>query len=170
MIFDSKGCGLGPIGITALGFNRGKYEWSNDNTEEIQRGWILADETLPGLAKKIGIDDTMLVRTVDRYNRYCELWEDHDHQRPKDTLTPIGPGPYYSIELTPCLLNTQGGPRRNQQDQVLYPDCKPIPRLYSAGELGSIFGLLYQGAGNLGECLAFGRIAGREAAQEKVLD
>ncbi|MDY6833848.1 MAG: FAD-binding protein, partial [Chloroflexota bacterium] len=35
MIFDSKGCGLGPIGITALGFNRGKYEWSNDNTEEI---------------------------------------------------------------------------------------------------------------------------------------
>lgn len=37
---------------------------------------------------------------------------------------------------------------------------------YSAGELGSVFGLLHQGAGNLGEFLAFGRIAGIEAAME----
>lgn len=28
-------------------------------------------------------------------------------------------------------------------------------------------GFLYQGAGNLGECLAFGRIAGKKAAGEK---
>jgi len=40
------------------------------------------------------------------------------------------------------------------------------PRLYSAGELGSIHSYLYQGSGNLGECMAFGRISGRNAASE----
>ena len=46
------------------------------------------------------------------------------------------------------------------------PNGTPIPRLYSAGELGSIYSYLYQGTGNIGECLAFGRIAGRNAAAE----
>ena len=61
-------------------------------------------------------------------------------------------------------LNTQGGPRRNARAQIVRPDGSPIPRLYSAGELGSIYSYLYQGTGNIGECLAFGRIAGRNAA------
>jgi hypothetical protein len=29
--------------------------------------------------------------------------------------------------------------------------------------MGSIFGYLYQGTGNIGECFAFGRIAANEA-------
>lgn len=170
MIFDEKGCNSGPIGITALGYNHGQYEWSNDNREEIRRSWIISDETLAGLAKKIRIDGDAIEKTASRYNQHCELGEDKDYLRPNTTLVPLGPGPYYSMQLTPCLLNTQGGPRRNHKAQVLYPDCCPIPRLYSAGELGSIFGMLYQGAGNLGECLAFGRIAGREAAQEELME
>jgi 3-oxosteroid 1-dehydrogenase len=44
---------------------------------------------------------------------------------------------------------------------------KPIPRLYSAGELGSIFSYHYQEAGNIGECLAFGRIAAEHAVAEE---
>jgi 3-oxosteroid 1-dehydrogenase len=43
----------------------------------------------------------------------------------------------------------------------------PIRRLYSAGELGSIWGVIYPGAGNVSECLAFGRVAGRNAAAEE---
>jgi predicted oxidoreductase len=50
---------------------------------------------------------------------------------------------------------------------VLDTDGKPIPRLYAAGELGSIWGYLYQGACNIGEALVFGRIAGKNAAAEK---
>lgn len=40
----------------------------------------------------------------------------------------------------------------------------PIPGLFSAGELGSIWGSLYPGAGNVTEAVVFGRIAGRSAA------
>ena len=32
-------------------------------------------------------------------------------------------------------------------------DNKPIPHLYSAGELGSYYVDLYQGAGNMSECI-----------------
>ncbi len=81
-------------------------------------------------------------------------------------LAPIAEGPFYAVELSPSMLNTQGGPRRNEKAQIVRPDGSPIPRLYSAGELGSIYSYLYQGTGNIGECLAFGRISGRNAAAE----
>ena len=68
------------------------------------------------------------------------------------------------------MLNTQGGPRRNEKGQIVRPNGTPIPRLYSAGELGSIYSYLYQGTGNIGECLAFGRISGRNAATETPWD
>lgn len=50
--------------------------------------------------------------------------------------------------------------------QVIGVDNAPIPRLYATGELGSIFGHLYQGGSNFPEALAFGRIAGKNAARE----
>ena len=53
---------------------------------------------------------------------------------------------------------------RNENAEIVRPDGSPIKRLYSSGELGSIYSNLYQGAGNIGECLAFGRIAGRNVA------
>jgi succinate dehydrogenase/fumarate reductase flavoprotein subunit len=74
--------------------------------------------------------------------------------------------PYYAIEAKPQILNTQGGPRRNKYAQVLDTKGDAIPGLYSAGELGSVYSDCYQGGGNAGECIAFGRIAGMGAAGE----
>ena len=85
-------------------------------------------------------------------------------------LNPIVEAPFYAIEMSPCMLNTQGGPRRNEKAQIVRPGGAPIPRLYSAGELGSIYSYLYQGTGNIGECLVFGRIAGRNAVTEQSWD
>ena len=62
------------------------------------------------------------------------------------------------------MVNTQGGPRHNSLAQTLDVDGNPIPRIYSAGELGSFFGHLYQGGSNLPEALVFGMIAGEHAA------
>ena len=82
-------------------------------------------------------------------------------------MSPFKEGPYYAVQLSPTMLNTQGGPRRNEKAEILRPDGNPIPRLYSSGELGSIYSNLYQGAGNIGECLAFGRIAGRHVVAQQ---
>ena len=47
-------------------------------------------------------------------------------------------GPYYAIKLYPTLLNTQGGPKKNVNGQVMEVNNNPIPRLYAGGELGSM--------------------------------
>lgn len=142
-----------------------RYDWSDDNTAELERGWITRAETVRALAKAVGLDPCGLEGTIERWNQHCAAGHDPDHGRTK-MLAPFTEGPFYAIELSPSMLNTQGGPRRNEKGQIVRPDGSPIPRLYSSGELGSIYSYLYQGTGNIGECLAFGRISGRNAAGE----
>ena len=68
-------------------------------------------------------------------------------------------------KLYPGGINTLGGPRRNAYGQVLNPYREPIPRLFSAGEMGSICGNVYGIGGlNCGEMMASGRLAGRSVA------
>ncbi|MFC1535015.1 FAD-binding protein [Thermodesulfobacteriota bacterium] len=143
------------------------YDWSKDNSEEIEKGWIKRADTISELAKVLGLDPPQLGNTINKYNQYCEQGKDPDFNRDPNTLDPVNEPPYYGMPLVPNFINTQGGPRRNENAQVLNSFGEPIPRLYSAGELGSIHGFLYQGGGNIGECLAFGRVAGRNAAAEK---
>ena len=143
------------------------YKWSLDNSTEIAKGWVGQGKTVRELAKRIGVDQANLEETVAKYNDFCKAGWDRDFGRSKETLEPISEGPFYSIELWPCLVNTQGGPQRDHQARVLDNAGKPIPRLYSAGELGSVWGFLYSGAGNLSEVIAFGRIAGLNAAREE---
>ncbi len=142
-----------------------RYEWSEDNRAELAQGWIHKADTIAALASSLGLDPTTLEDTVTRWNSHCAAEEDLDFGRTK-MLAPITEAPFYAVELSPSMLNTQGGPRRNEKGQIVRPDGTPIPRLYSAGELGSIYSYLYQGTGNIGECLAFGRISGRNAVAE----
>jgi hypothetical protein len=139
-----------------------RYDWSEDNVAELERGWIKKADTLAELAEVIGVSAAALEESVARWNENCAAGEDRDFGRAK-MLVPFGAGPYYAIELAPSMLNTQGGPRRNEKAEIVRPDNTPIARLYSSGELGSIYSYLYQGTGNIGECLAFGRIAARNA-------
>jgi len=142
-----------------------RYEWSEDNSAELAKGWIKSAGTVADLARGIGLDPDALTGTVKRWNADAETHEDHDFGRTL-MLAPLQKAPFYAVELSPSMLNTQGGPRRNEDARILRPDGTPIPRLYSAGELGSIYSYLYQGTGNIGECLAFGRISGRNAVAE----
>jgi predicted oxidoreductase len=50
---------------------------------------------------------------------------------------------------------------------VVNSQGKPIPRLYAAGGLGSIWGFLTLSGGGLTDAIVFGRIAGRNAAEEE---
>ena len=142
-----------------------RYDWSENNSTELAKGWIKTADSLPALASVVGLDSAALVETVSRWNRFCDAKCDADFGRSL-MLAPIVDGPFYAVELSPSMLNTQGGPRRNEKGQIVRPDRTPISRLYSSGELGSIYSYLYQGTGNIGECLAFGRISGRNAVAE----
>lgn len=169
MVFDQEMMDAGPLynkhpnrGWTAI---MECYDWSDDNSAEVAKGWIKQAGTLNELAQIIDISPEALSESVSRWNTQAEAGVDEDHGR-ELMIAPFSKGPYYAIELSPCMINTQGGPRRNEKAQIMRPDGTPIPRLYSAGELGSIYSYLYQGTGNIGECLAFGRISGRNAVAE----
>jgi succinate dehydrogenase/fumarate reductase flavoprotein subunit len=169
-IFDEDTRRAGPIatGNTMLmGRWTNFYNWSDDNLAEIEKGWIQKADTIAELSRKIGIRPENLQETVSQYNINCIGGYDPDFGRRPDHLIPIVRSPFYGIATWPCLFNTQGGPKRNAQGQILNTHGEPIKRLFSAGEIGSMWGIIYPGAGNVSECLASGRIAGRNAAAEK---
>jgi len=170
-IFDETARKSGPL--FTLGGNMGwntiieRYKWSDDNSVEIAKGWITKADTIRELAAKIGKNPDALEKTITRWNGSCAAGNDSEFGRAAGRMAPIQSPPYYALELVPTFTNTQGGPRRNRNAQVLDPYGRPIPRLYSAGELGSIWSWHYQGAGDFAECIAFGRIAGEHAAAER---
>ena len=166
VVFDEATRKAGPVANTGRGAVAGRYDWSHDNAAEVGRGWIKAGDTPAALAAVLGIDAPGLERTVEAYNRACAGGRDKALGRSPDTLRPLEHPPFYGAALWPSLFNTQGGPRRNARAQVLNAWGHPIQGLYSAGELGSMWCRNYPGAGNLTEALAFGRIAGRNAAAE----
>ena len=142
-----------------------QYDWSDSNEAELAKGWIKKADTIEDLADQINHDPAVLQDTINKWNYSCELGEDIEYER-KLMLNPLVTAPFYAVALSPTMLNTQGGPRRNTKAQIIRPDGSPIPRLYSAGELGSIYSYLYQVTGNIGECFAFGRIAARNAVAD----
>jgi succinate dehydrogenase/fumarate reductase flavoprotein subunit len=145
----------------------GLYQWSEGSTAEIEKGWVSKGDAIRDLAAKMKIDPDGLQETVTTYNRYCSGKNDPDFNRRDNSLSPLITPPYYGMELALTLINTQGGPKHNTKAQTLDQDNKPILRLYSPGEFGSFFGFLYPGGSNIPEAIAFGRIAGENAAALK---
>ena len=186
-IFDEEGRELGPLFNKTFGYpedwNGNVYQWSDDNSVEITKGWVVKADTIEELAKKIKedpdneglMDPDKLSKTVSRWNEYAPQGKDPDfHRIPRGKEAKLGilpsikASPFYAVKVWPVIVNTQGGPRHDAKCQIVDTFGKPIPRLYECGELGSIFGYKYwQGANIEIDCFAKGRIAGRNAASEK---
>jgi succinate dehydrogenase/fumarate reductase flavoprotein subunit len=166
IIFDEETRRAGRIFKSTSGYNR-HWDWSADNSVELENGWIKHGQTMPQLAEALGIPGSQLAKTADDFERGVDTGSD-SFGRPSSHVASMSSGPFYGLPLWPCLLNTQGGPRRDQHARVLDPLGDPIEGLYSAGELGSAWGVLYPGSGNVAEALIFGEIAGRNAATNEV--
>jgi hypothetical protein len=149
-------------GVGLLG--SGYYDWSPDNSVEIERGWIKSAGSIEELAGIMGISDPPAAAAeVDAYNVACRNGTPDAFGRPRDSMVPLEP-PFYGMALWPGGPNTCGGPRRNEHAEIVDPYGRAIPGLYGAGELGEAVGLLYPAdGGNLSESVAFGRIAAESA-------
>ncbi|MGV6872811.1 FAD-dependent oxidoreductase [Pseudochelatococcus sp. B33] len=171
MVFDEELRCKGPVVRLAAAAYAG-VTWGDDNLEAIEKGWVLKGETLEELARKINehpdnkglMDSKTLKQTVETYNDHCMSGHDPDFNRDPDTLGPVATPPFYAIPLYPGGPNTKGGLRADGKRRVLDWQDRPIARLYAAGEIASAFQFVYQGGGNLAECITFGRAAGRAAA------
>jgi succinate dehydrogenase/fumarate reductase flavoprotein subunit len=142
--------------------------WSQDNSAEIEKGWIIKADTVKDLAEAMAepeLPPEKLEATVNRWNEICEAGEDKDFGRSGRSLVKIATPPYYAVRYWPGGFSTCGGPRKNAGGQVMGVSGKPIGRLYAAGSLGHTMGQVYSMAGaNYCECFVWGRITGRNVA------
>jgi len=169
-----KASPLGPADITpgdpstfAIGWNlqMEKYTWSEDNSEEIDRGWIGKGESVDELALHIDVDPKILSQTIRDYNADCAAGLDSRCDRDPQTLVPLITPPYYYFSGPPLLAWTNGGPRRNEHGEVLDAFGGVIPGLYAAGTASSTYSWCKDGGFHIADALAFGRVAGRSASQ-----
>ncbi|MFC1979918.1 FAD-binding protein, partial [Chloroflexota bacterium] len=172
LIFDEAGRKRGPI-AKPLSIGEYRYDWSKDNVEEVEKGWIMKEESIGDLASRIRgtvendgrMEAEVLEAMISEWNGMIKMGKDKLHRLP-GTMMAIEVSPFYAVPVWPVISNTQGGPQHNEKQQVIDAFGEPIPHLYAAGELGSFWSHLYLLAGNLGECLSSGRVAGRHAVEE----
>ena len=123
------------------------------------------------LAAKLGISASALRQTVVDFN--AAVREDGsapDAVPPKRALaTKIDPDrPMRAFfPLTPSITMVYGGLVIDKHARILEADGTAIPNLYAAGETVNLYFHDYHGGGILSQCVVFGRIAGRNAADEK---
>ncbi len=164
LICDEEGRKMYPLGKATSNDEGIRYAWSEDNLKEVEHGILKRAKSLAELAALLELDPAALQQSVVRWNEMCSRGADEDFARPAGSMTPIKSPPYYGGPVWATLSNTQGGPVHDAQQRIIDVYGHPIPRLYSAGELGSSFGHLYLSGGNIAECFVTGRIAGRNAA------
>ena len=173
MIFDSTLMNSGALVSSAAVAYLG-IDWDKGNQHALRNGWILQGATIAELAAQIRahpdnrelMDVEALTQQVEKWNGYCDAGSDPEFNAEPKTMGVVRKPPFFAIPLYPGGPNTKGGIRANARREVLDWDDQPIPRLYTAGEISSAFQFVYQGGGNLAECIVFGRIAGMNAAAE----
>jgi succinate dehydrogenase/fumarate reductase flavoprotein subunit len=138
--------------------------------------WLLRDETIEGLARRIGVDPGALRETIDRWNAFAAEGVDRDferHRSPMDVAAPhasmgtIEQPPFYALPVYQGTLGTKGGPQTNAKGQVLNVRGDVIPGLYAAGNvMASVAGPAYYGGGApIALAMTWGYLCGINAAE-----
>jgi len=148
--------------------------WSSDNSAEIAKGWILQANDLNTLASLIAADPqnggkmtgAQLSATIAAYNTAVANKSDPLFLINMATATAINGPPFYAMKIWPQNADPGAGPRRNLKCQIVDAFQQPIPRLYSAGEMGAFWGWLTSSGSHLGECMWTGRVSGNNATAE----
>lgn len=135
---------------------------------------FIADDTLEGLAKQMGLEGeavTNFIETIEYYNAYCEAGADQQFGRDAAVLFPVNEAPFYACTFDPELGETMvtcGGIITDGEQNALDENFEPIPGLYVSGnDCGRRFGYEYitpiPGV-SLGFAITLGRECGKSVA------
>lgn len=134
-------------------------------------------DSLPELARRLGLDEAVFMDTVTRYNAACRVGT-FDHTALDDCHTegvmpakthwarPLDTPPFTGYALKPGVTFTYLGLKTDATAAVFFGDCAS-PNLFVAGEMmaGNVLGKGYTAGVGMSIGTAFGRIAGVQAAQ-----
>lgn len=136
--------------------------------EAIEAGKVAVADSLAGLAEKLGVPVDDLIGSIHKYNEDAHAGRDTLYLKDPTQMHAIETGPFYACELRLSQIGlTACGPAVDDEARVLRSDQHAIPGLFAAGECtGGVIGKVYLGSGNsISNCLTYGRIAGRNAAE-----
>lgn len=103
--------------------------------EMLSNNYVTVADTIEELAEKMGIDKAGLLETVEHYGEMVRNGEDTDFGRkPAYMRTDFTHGPYYCVEVTPCMHTSFGGISIDSKAHALRADGTIVPGLYAAGE------------------------------------
>jgi tricarballylate dehydrogenase len=138
-------------------------------------------DTLEGLVKQLNVDHAQAMKSLKEYNDACgrggpfnaaalDGLHTEGIDPPKTNWAQkLDKPPYVSWPVTGGITFTFGGLKIDKQARVISTGWKPIPGLYTCGEMvGGLFHYNYPLGTGLMSGIVFGRIAGREAAKEAV--
>jgi fumarate reductase flavoprotein subunit len=131
-------------------------------------GAVFKSDTLEGLAKEMGVDESKFVASVKQYNDSIKNGKDELFFSNPSRLISVDKAPYYAVKFSARNLGTLGGISINENIEVVNKKGMPIDGLYAAGaDAGGMYGKAYvdfEGA-TLGFAYTSGRIAGINAAK-----
>ncbi len=98
---------------------------------------VVKADTIEELAEKLGMDATVLARTISEYNRFCRQKKDEQFGKDPKFLVSRDAGPFYAVYAQRFSEAAMGGLMVNADCQVLRNDNSPIPGLYGVGDATS---------------------------------
>ncbi len=133
-------------------------------------------DSLPELARQLGLDEAAFMQTLDDYNAACRVGT-FDHTALDNCHTeglvpakthwarPIDTAPFYGYALKPGVTFTYLGLKTDDSAAVRFAGRRS-PNLFVAGEMmaGNVLGKGYTAGVGMSIGTAFGRIAGTQAA------
>lgn len=159
-----RGIGMdNPPGTRPLDFDKELSIALEKGTTEV----FVAD-SIEELAKKMGVDPTVLKATVEEYNRFCEKGHDDLFAKNPKYLRPLKGPKFYAVKARTIFLGTLGGIKINHKTEVLDKKGKVIPGLYAVGfDAGGMWGdsysIRHSSGASAGFAINSGRIAGKNA-------
>lgn len=153
--------------------------WTRERINRIVFGdsqTVISAATLEELSKKIGLDSSKVVASVNRYNSLLEQGEDKDFKRfgkkyeikwSGCTRPPkVKKGPFYAMKMHILSRKSMGGIVINTKAEVLDKQSQVIDGLYAVGEASGLAGINGKHGLEgtfLGPSIITGRVAARTA-------
>jgi succinate dehydrogenase/fumarate reductase flavoprotein subunit len=143
----------------------------------LESGIVKQANSIEALAIEIGVPQSRLRQTVDRFNELAHKGHDDDFNRgdskydnyygdptlPNPNLHPLGKPPYFAFQIILGDLGTSGGLRTDEFARVLRADDTAVKGLYAVGNTSAaVMGRSYAGAGaTIGPAMTFGYVAAK---------
>lgn len=99
------------------------------------KGYFIVADTIPELAKKMGVPVKNLAQTIKNYQEAVRTGEDKEFGRKFNLSIDFTQPPFYAAKTKPGIQVTLGGIEVNKEFEVINKEGKPIKGLYAVGEV-----------------------------------